>query len=214
MKIEPSLRLSVATYIKPRQLDHGLHMIKPTLRLSPFGFLYVHLTLLPHKTLIRSKGTFTVTLQKNFAFGSFQITLFNKDFAFPQANALPPVAVTPTEKMRRYINIPVRPTQWLDVAYSDNTVFASVNLIDKRGQVTMFQSIPVQPSPVQYKTRYGGDYPVVFLVHVAFAIAYYLTIVSNIFEKYHQFYKKLNTKVIVQFSLVCLGVLLLFKLCL
>ena len=211
MKIEPSLRLSVGTYIKPRQLDHGLHMIKPTLRLSPFGVLYVHLTLLPHKTLIRSKGTFTVTLQKNFAFGSFQLTLFNKNFAFPQAHALPPVAVTPTEQMRRYVNIPVRPTQWLDVAYSDNTVFASVNLIDKRGQVTMFhRSIPVQPSPVQYKS----DYPVVFLVPVAFAIAYYLTIISNIFEKYRQFYKKLNTEVIVQFSLVCLGVLLLFRLCL
>ena len=106
--IYPSWRFRVTFYVRPTELDHALHMIKPTLSWSPFGFLYFDLTLLPHKSFVRSWGQLTIILQKQFPFGNLQITLFNKNITFAQGNVLPPMAVTNTEKLWYYANLPVR----------------------------------------------------------------------------------------------------------
>lgn len=160
------------------------HRIKPT-----FGFLYIPITLLPHKSFVRSKGQFTITLQKQFPFGNLQITLFNKNIAFAQDNALPPVAVTVPEKMRR---LPVRSTKWLDVAYSEGTIFASINLFEKQKQITVFQGISVQPRPLHRSSTRAGT--IVSLVPLAFALSYDVTVLPQVNQR-------VNREVIVRFRL-------------
>lgn len=91
MLLRPSFRFFVGFYVPPRELDHGLHMIKPTLSLSPFGFFYVDMSVLPHKSFVRSQMQFTFNIKKELPFGSLQLNLTLEPVDLP---------TTTTERLR------------------------------------------------------------------------------------------------------------------
>lgn len=196
--LNPAVRFSIGAYIKPFNLDHVLHMVKPTLRVSPFGWVHVHMTLLPHRHLYRSQGIITITLNRDFAFGSLQFTVFNR--SFNRENALHPIASSDTERMRRYVNLPVSATQKLDIVCSDNTVFISANVFEKKRLAetkTVFQGVPPRPPDLRGRE---AVYPILFLVPLALALIYYLNVLSEV-------YRSLEKGYILRISGVVLGLL-------
>ena len=155
-------------------MDHVLHMIKPTLSLSPFGFFFMDLSVLPHKSFVGSQMEFVLNIKKELPFCCLQLNLYKKNFL---SNALP---VTPTERVRReggFKYLPLRVSQGVDVAYSEGTIFASATLFEKKREIRMFQSVPV-PKPVSQQALHPVT-PALFIVSMVFSISYIFSAISR-----------------------------------
>ena len=61
--LRPEGRLAVALYIRPMELESVLHLLKPTLTLSPTGLVFLNLTLSPHSKLGQTQSEISVTLK-------------------------------------------------------------------------------------------------------------------------------------------------------
>lgn len=173
--LQPSLRFSVETYIRPFQLDNVLHILKPTIPVSPFGYVFVHLTLLPHKNLSQTQTQLSLELQTQFS-----LTLHARGWNKQQSEN---VTVTGTEQLRQQVSLPIRQTRCLDVYCSKGTIFTSATLFDRKGEVHFFQS--VDPSPVVTPESLAAQTisPILMLVPVACASADYLTVISAAYER-------------------------------
>lgn len=132
--LRPTGHFFVMVYVKPGEMDHVLHMIKPTLSLSPFGFFYMDMSVLPHKSLVRSQMQFVLNIKKELPFCCFQLNLYKKNFLSSE-NALP---VTPTEQLRREAGfgyLPFRLSKGVNIAYSEGTIFASATVFEAKREI-------------------------------------------------------------------------------
>ena len=199
----PSLRFSVGMYVKPFRLDNVLHMVKPTFTISPFGYIYVHCTLLPHKDFSRTQTQLSLEFQKQFFFCNVSLNLYSKSWNKPMEN----IAITGTEQLRQQVRLPIGQTQSLDVYYSKDTVFASATLFEQKSEIQMFQGI--DPRPVVTSESVAPISPIRVLVLFAFCVAYYFTVISAAYDRLD---KEVLRRFIVVASFLLLSVLLVLRL--
>lgn len=198
MNLQQSIRFSLGAYVKPLQLDPGMHRIKPTLSVSPLGWVYIHLALLPHRAFFRSQTQLTLNIEKKFSFGYLQVTLFSKHFA-PRGNFL---TIPATEQIRQKVSLPL--TERVSVVYTEGTILASATVFEKRGQVRLFQGVEAKPvlpvsasAPVQVQ-------PILSIVILVFPISY-------VFSPMFQIYSRRERLVILGLSVGCLIILFCYK---
>lgn len=102
-------------------------MIKPTLSLSPFGFFYIDMAVLPHKSFVQSQMQFVFNIKKELPFGSLQLNLYTKNFM--SENDFP---VTTTEQLRQQASFPFRLRKGVDVGYSEGTILPFSTLLEEK----------------------------------------------------------------------------------
>lgn len=144
MTFHPSLRFSVGAYVRPLQLDNVLHMVKPTVTISPEDSLYLHWTVLPHKHLSRTQAELTLEFQKQLSFGTVSLTLYAKKFNTQQSENS---VVTGTQQLRSQVSVPIRSRRCVDFYCSKGSIFTSATLFEKKGEVHFFQGIDPRPVP-------------------------------------------------------------------
>ena len=193
--LRPTIRFFVMVYVRPGEMAHVFHMIKPTFSLSPFGFFYIDMSVLPHKSFVRSQMQFVFNIKKELPFGSLQLNLYRKNFMSANENE-----VTTTERLRQQGSFPFRLSKGVDVGYSEGTILASATVFEKKREIRMFQSLPapvnaLPPSPAQAN---------LFIVPMVFAISY---IVWAVFRAYSRAVKIFG----ICFIVVCLIAFFFFK---
>ena len=173
--LHPTSRVFVSVYVRPGELDHVLHMVKPTLSLSPFGFFYLDMSVLPHKSFVRSQMQFVLNIKKELPFGSLQLNLYTKNFMSANANA-----VTTTERLRQQGSFPFRLSKGVDVGYSEGTILASATVFEQKREIRMFQSVPVTNPVGQLRQQaLPPATPALFIVSMVFAISYIFSAISR-----------------------------------
>lgn len=200
MLLRPSFRFFVCFYVTPRELDHGLHMIKPTLSLSPFGFFYVDMSVLPHKSFVRSQVQLTFNIKKELPFGSLQFNLYTKNLTLDPVD----MPTTTTEQLRQQASLPFRLSKGVDVGYSEGAILASATLLEKRGEVRMFQGVEAKPAQVKSLSSLRSTPTILFIVPIVFAISY-------IFSAIFQACSRAGKVLLVCFIVGCLIVFFFFK---
>lgn len=201
--IKPCLRLSVGTYVRPLQLDHVLHTIKPTVTFSPDGSFFLHWTIFPHKDFYRTQNQLTFEFQKQFGFGNFSFTLYNK---YWNRQDVENEMVTGTEVLRYQVSVPIRQKRSLDVYYSKGTIFASATIFDKKREFRFHESI--DPTPVLAPQYYAPQSTILMLAPLAFAVGYYLTVVSR---GYSELSKRIDKEFMFRWLILTFVILLILR---
>lgn len=191
-----SFRFFVGVYVRPGELDHVLHMIKPTLSLSPFGFFYVDMSVLPHKSFVRSQMQLTFNIKKELPFGSLQFNLYTKNLTLDPVD----MPTTTTEQLRQQASLPFRLSKGVDVG----AILASATLFEKRGEVRMFQGVEAKPAQVKSLSSLPSTPTILFIVPIVFAISY-------IFSAIFQACSRAGKVLLVCFIVGCLIVFFFFK---
>ena len=172
------MRLAIAMYIRPTELESVLHMIKPTLTISPTGLFFLNVTVSPHSQLQKTMTSVSLNVRKDFRFGSLQFYLFTKTFN-QQAEA----DFTKTERMRQSISLPVYQTKGVDVFYSDGTIMPSATLFEtKRNLRVSIPSSTLEPAAISQSFLPSG-YTLAALI-VAFA--YFWMVISQSYQKFQK----------------------------
>ena len=90
IKIVMRARCALHFYYKPTEpTTCGLSNFKPTITLSPCQLLYGHLTVEPVWPWDQTQAVASVSLEKNFRFGSVQLQLYRKTWKLSQFAAQP-----------------------------------------------------------------------------------------------------------------------------
>ena len=140
--LQPQMRLAVGMYIRPTELESVLHMIKPTLTLSPTGLFFLNVTLSPHSQLQKTMTSVSLSMQKDFRFGTVQFFLYRRTF-----NVQPEANLSRTEAMRQSVSLPVYQTKRVDVFYSDGTIMPSATLLNtKRNMRVSIPASRIEPA--------------------------------------------------------------------
>lgn len=169
-------------------------MIKPTVMFSPTGLIFANVTLSPSSTLGKTTTSVSVTIKKEFRFGSLQFHLYRKTF-----NERSEEDLTPTEHQRQLISLLIRPTPNLDMFYDNGTLMSSATLFETQREMRI--GIPTS-SPITPPTYKPPLLPSAYTVAaLLLGSAYFWLVIS---KAYQRFRKRL-------ILIIGLGVLIAFR---
>ena len=180
--LKPQMRLAIAMYIRLNKLESVLHMIKPTLTLSPTGFVFLNITVLPGSSLGKTTTSVSVAVKKDFRFGFVQFYLFNRSF-----NAQPDQELTTVAYIRRSVPLPIGSERGVNVFYANGTIMPSATLFDIKREVRvgispLGSTSTIVPSMEAYKSP-PSAYTVAALVVV---FSYFWLAISKAYERFQK----------------------------
>lgn len=200
--LRPQVCLALGLYIKPTELESVLHMIKPTVMFSPTGLIFANVTLSPSSTLRKTTTSVSVTLKKEFRFGSLQFYLYRKTF-----NERAEADLTPTEHQRQLISLPIRPTPNLDMFYDNGTLMSSATVFETQRELQI--SIPTSSHIATPTYKPPLLLPSAYTVAALLLGSAYLGLVIS--KAYQRFQKGLILIIGLGVLIIGLGVLIAFR---